>query len=648
MGKKNALIYWFTLLGLSACASGGPNANDSQDTSPAAVATMDLSQSTSTFGFAPSGHGKVGRSAGAHHQRHHTRLGHGHGIVPPRVDKSCMDECESGTECQHGRCVPVKCPKGQLRCSGECIDPKSDMMNCGGCGYPSSVTGYAKPTPCRKDPISGVCGCDPNLLDLATVCGSRCVDINADAENCGTCGHQCKGNERCDAGTCVRACPHGKTLVESDFGTFVSFDCYDGPRIGDHCAGSGDGAEGLCVSGQCQCAAGLQLCSDPDGGSFKYCADLANDREHCGHCDHNCGVGTQCVHGVCKPLPCATGQTLCRDTCVDLRSDEQACGGCTDYFPVPRDVGGEARVWSDDTGTVAADCSSGHCVCDVWSGPPDLCGTGNRTFCANFQKDRDNCGGCGQTCAREEHCVAGSCEPECGPGLAFSRADQYLESIGLRGSCVNGMVVGEACAEEATCQAGSCACPDGQTACRNPLAPVQLPAETHCANLNDSNDHCGGCGKPCDQGTACTQGTCQPLACPSGKTPCGHECVDTANDPNNCGGCNWMSGNYAFFDGGGDDASPYCNTPWSCSCSWPGTPDVCDSQCTNLLRDQNNCGMCGVACAEGEACRRGKCGAPCPAGQTFCDGYCVMGDSCGTACGGADQQCFAGGCVSAP
>ena len=37
-----------------------------------------------------------------------------------------------------------------------------------------------------------------------TVCGGTCVNLRSDSDNCGACGHDCKGTRECVAGECVR------------------------------------------------------------------------------------------------------------------------------------------------------------------------------------------------------------------------------------------------------------------------------------------------------------------------------------------------------------------------------------------------------------------------------------------------------------
>jgi hypothetical protein len=97
-----------------------------------------------------------------------------------------------------------------------------------------------------------------------------------------------------------------------------------------------------------------------------------------------------------------------------------------------------------------------------------------------------------------------------------------------------------------------------------------------------------------------------------------------------------------------------------------GTPDVggctggataCGGGCVDLLRDARNCGACGHACGEVEACTVGTCSATCSVPRMLCgsgaDTRCVDTQTdtancgrCGMACA-AGSACAAGACATA-
>ena len=88
----------------------------------------------------------------------------------------------------------------------------------------------------------------------------------------------------------------------------------------------------------------------------------------------------------------------------------------------------------------------------------------------------------------------------------------------------------------------------------------------------------------------------------------------------------------------GSDGSSSSFDAVSCG---PGTK-LCDSKCTNLLRDNLHCGQCNNSCPAGQACAAGKCVTTCPAGQVACSGTCVTLQSDGEHCGACDNACKSG------
>ena len=98
--------------------------------------------------------------------------------------------------------------------------------------------------------------------------------------------------------------------------------------------------------------------------------------------------------------------------------------------------------------------------------------------CVFLGSDENNCGACGNTCARGQVCSAGVCSAVCARPLA------------------------------------SCG--------------------TECIDTTSDPDHCGGCDMACSNGR-CVDGSC--VACRLGRTECDNVCVNTATDTQNCGRC---------------------------------------------------------------------------------------------------------------
>lgn len=100
-----------------------------------------------------------------------------------------------------------------------------------------------------------------------------------------------------------------------------------------------------------------------------------------------------------------------------------------------------------------------------------------------------------------------------------------------------------------------------------------------------------------------------------------------------------------------------CQCGSSAACA--GDERCCESQCSNLLTDTDNCGFCGVRCnpAQADACTAGNCscgsGPACSGSEICCGGLCVNpqidSDNCGgcaIACGsnGTTRTCSTGLC----
>jgi hypothetical protein len=81
--------------------------------------------------------------------------------------------------------------------------------------------------------------------------------------------------------------------------------------------------------------------------------------------------------------------------------------------------------------------------------------------------------------------------------------------------------------------------------------------------------------------------------CPKGLSWCWAQCVDLANDSNNCGSC--------------DNA---CESDQSCSnglCTCKDGYTNCNGSCSDTNSDPANCGACGIACESDEICDGGAC-----------------------------------------
>ena len=54
------------------------------------------------------------------------------------------------------------------------------------------------------------------------LCGSACVNVSNDPNNCGTCGDACGAGQVCSGGTCALQCPASQTVCGSACATLDS------------------------------------------------------------------------------------------------------------------------------------------------------------------------------------------------------------------------------------------------------------------------------------------------------------------------------------------------------------------------------------------------------------------------------------------
>lgn len=197
-----------------------------------------------------------------------------------------MTEMGSGYRCAGGACA---CP-AENTCGDACVDTQADAMNCGTCGNvcPAGIACEA-----------GTCACPSG----GTVCGGACVDTQTDTANCGTCDHACTvAGATCEEGAC--ACPGG--------GTECGGTCVDTQTDTANCGVCGmicAAPTTACEGGECVCPGGESVCS----GS---CVDTTTDPKNCGACGHDC-LGGGCQGGLCQPVVLASGQVSPSDLAIN-------------------------------------------------------------------------------------------------------------------------------------------------------------------------------------------------------------------------------------------------------------------------------------------------------------------------------------------
>ncbi len=489
---------------------------------------------------------------------------------------------------------------------------------------------------------------------------------------------------------------------------------------------SGGADAGLCTS-SATCPSGTTCCDT--------CVDInGSDRYNCGGCGYECDVTASCDQGTCVVATCAGGNTndatclvspgkhgtCCGGTCqpIDTKTDPANCGSCGRACPLGATCGSQPpRCLSSDGG--AASCQSdGSCpagdACLFGECLPTSCAPGTdqdpcgllgpnakqgiccSQACTDWTRDDKNCGQCGNVCASGSFCDEGSCRanPSCSTAASGTACPV---SAGVIGECCSGACVdpwtdaqncyrcGQVCPKGETCSGGGCFLPDGGAS---------------------------GCGGPgdCPTGALCNGSVCLATSCAPGHdgnacavgppgagegTCCGGACVNTTEDPANCGSCGFVcaSGLCESAIGigqclpladagtcppscppgtvcaGGQCVASGCSGPFNLCAAQDGNVGECcyagfSFACSDVSTDTRNCGGCGFACPSGQTCSNGVCSgvqAPCGPGKvdTYCDldagtsKVCCPGTGCvdlltdPKSCGYCSNACAAGlACVS--
>lgn len=216
----------------------------------------------------------------------------------------------------------------------------------------------------------------------------------------------------------------------------------------------------------------------------------------------------------------------------------------------------------------------------------------------------------------------------------------------------------------------------------------QMRCGADCVDPLTDPEHCGGCGKACEEGEECVGATCRDAGggsedcrevpctgftycdlntgeclpgcasdsqcppnevcdrgirdcvCDEGFERCGEGCVDVMEDSSHCGGCN-------------QSCLPHQNCEeGECLDLCPAGTVVCGEECIDDVEENPlHCGGCNIVCRSDQYCEEGECRDLCP-GETLCGEYCVdvntdrshCGD-CGNTCE-PDEVCVEGSCTS--
>lgn len=298
-------------------------------------------------------------------------------------------------------------------------------------------------------PDGGVIDCEPPLL----LCGTDCVNPQADPRYCGDCNTSCTSGFVCQMGICIDlgdcrtngvGCS-GFTYCEEGTG-----ECLPGCAEASQCLGEHE----VCDTSvhECVCARDFERCEG-------LCVDTQIDPRYCGDCTRSCPPGEVCEAGVC-------------DDPGDCRTNDIGCSGLS-YCD---DATGDCLFGCDDN----AQCTEANQICDMIS-HDCVCAPGFHRCGGTCASDLDvnTCGGSCSPCPAPPNST-----PECNAGVCDFTCDADYERCG------------SACCSLCTCEDEGIECGSGPPCntslfcgtCDDPMAPLCSGGKCVCGDDYEQNE----------------------------------------------------------------------------------------------------------------------------------------------------------------
>lgn len=234
-------------------------------------------------------------------------------LVRMLLFRACAGQaCEAGESCG--------CPAGAACSTPSCVDESVDPYALEPISNPGALPGDA-----GIPADAGNVNCAAPLL----LCGSDCVNPDADPRYCGDCETSCPSGFVCEFGECMNPGDCRSNGVGCSGFTYcdeATGECLAGCIEAQQCTGEHE----VCNEGthECECAPDFERC----GG---LCVNTDIDPDYCGLCDRSCPPGHECDDGTCRdPGDCrvngvgCSGFTYCdEETGLCLRGceDDEQC-----------------------------------------------------------------------------------------------------------------------------------------------------------------------------------------------------------------------------------------------------------------------------------------------------------------------------------
>ncbi|MDP3275778.1 MAG: hypothetical protein Q8Q09_11320 [Deltaproteobacteria bacterium] len=548
------------------------------------------------------------------------------------------------------------CPLGTIACNGACVNPSTDLQNCGSCGTACPAAGPSQSVACLAGACRSMCTVGFDDCTMAPGCETN---LGTSIEHCGRCNSGCSlanATPRCAGGICdISACNAGFINCDGD----ISNGCETSVSTISNCGACGTvcsfaNATPTCTAGAC----GFSVCrsgfADCDRNLANGCETPINTTSNCGACGVACNGATplcdsamgRCVSG------CTAPAVRCGGTCVDVTNDPVNCGMCGTTCSYPNASGTcSARVCG-----IGA-CNPGFASCDGSSG----------NGCeANLNTNLSHCGMCGRSCSFANAaascaggiCVQGACNAgfaDCDGSAVNGCETNTNTAVTSCGRCGNACTFANA---TASCVAGTCTlgtCAAGFADCDgNPANGCEVDTRISTAN-------CGRCANACtfaNAAASCVSSACTLGTCAVGFANCdataANGCETPLNTAMNCGGCGTTC----------SGATPVCDSMTRTCISGCSAGQVrCGGVCVDPRTDTSHCGGCGVPCTytnAGATCAAAMCAiGTCNAGFANCDMMSANGcevdtrtapmhcGACGTVCAFANAaaSCMSSTCT---